>query len=349
MGGPTAVLPVSNLGCGRIYGRTANRPIHAANPGRRTMRRFRKERTNAVLYLFIFPSLLTVLIFSYFPVANAIFHSFFIWNGNDYREYIGLGNFLRLFSDETFRKSFVTVGILLLANLLKMWPSIFLAVFIHRVQHDGWRYFYRSLVVLPMLVPHVVVLFVWKFIYDPNYGPLNAILDWTGIKSVLSFLSDLFNWNVFFPDLPIAWLTTPELILPALIFWGFPWVGNVIGILVYLSGLEAIDKSIYESAEIDGAGPFRVFYFIELPLILTQIRIMLILMVINTFKNYGFFYLALDQNGGPAGAGMVPSLWMFNRAFYAGQFGYACAIGMALFGLILFLTWINNKYLRVDK
>jgi len=79
------------------------------------------------------------------------------------------------------------------------------------------------------------------------------------------------------------------------------------------------------------------------------VRLMVVLMMIGTLQGYGLQFLLLGESGGPGGAGMVPGLWMFNRAFFAGEFGYACALGLFLFVVILGLTFINNKYIRVDK
>jgi ABC-type sugar transport system permease subunit len=300
------------------------------------------------LYFFIVPALAAVLTFSYFPAASALYHSFFDWSGGDTKEFIGLGNFKRILSDTIFWQSFVTIFILVLANVFKLVPSIGMAVLIHRMVSDRMQYFYRVGVVIPMLVPGIVTLFIWKFFYDPNLGILNTILDLTRMKNVLVWLDGTFGWGIFYADIPIGWLSTPELIIPSLIFWGFPWIGAV-GVLIYLAGLQSIGKELYEAADIDGAGPFQKFFYIEFPLILTQVRVTLILLIIHTLQGYGQQFLLLGENGGPARAGMTPGLWMFNRAFFNGEFGYSCALGLVLFVVILALTWVNNKYVRVDK
>ena len=145
-----------------------------------------------------------------------------------------------------------------------------------------------------------------------------------------------------------SWLGKDILIVPALIFWGFPWVG-VVSVLLYLSGLGNIDQSIYEAADIDGCGPFRKFWNIELPLIMTQIRLNLVLMVIATLKGWGLVFILLGDDGGPGGVGMLPGLYMFRKAFRDMEVGYACGIGLLLFFLIVYLTVINNRYVRVSK
>ena len=300
------------------------------------------------LYFFVIPSLILVATFSYFPAASAIYHSFFNWAGGETKQLIGLDNFKRAFGDQVLWNSFITVSILIVFNLFKMIPSIVMAVLIHRIKSERWGYFYRAMLVVPMIVPGLVTLFIWKFFFDPNLGVLYNVLDFTGIKSLLVTVDQWFGWGVFFADVPIAWLSQPELILPALFIWGFPWIGAV-GVLIYLAGLQAIGQEVYEAAELDGVGPFKKFLYIELPLILTQVRLSLVLLIIGTLQGYGLQLLLLGDSGGPAGRGMVPGLWMYNRAFIAGEFGYACAVGMILFVFILALTFINNKYVRVEK
>lgn len=300
------------------------------------------------LYLFILPSLLAVGLFSYFPAVSAIYHSFFRWSGGDVKEFIGLGNFAAVLQDTVFWNSFITIGILVVANVFKMIPSITLAVLIHRLRSDRWQYWYRVMVVVPMIVPGLVTLFIWKFFYDPNFGVLNKVLDATGIKSLLVKLDGVFGWDVFHAGMPISWLGEPALIVPSLIIWGFPWIGAV-GVLIFLAGLQSIGTEVYEAADLDGVSPFQKFLYIELPLILTQVRLMFLLMIIGTLQGFGLQFLLLGPGGGAGGRGMVPGLWMFNRAFIAGELGYACALGLFLFVFILALTLINNKYVRVDK
>lgn len=301
------------------------------------------------LYLLVVPSILFVGLFSYFPAISAIYHSLFEWQGGEFKQFLGLGNFKRAFTDKIFWSSFGVIAILIIANVFKMIPSIFMAVMVHRLRSDKWQYWYRVLLVLPMIVPGLVTLFIWKFFLDPNLGVLNKVLDATGIKALLVFLDQrLFHWGLFEAGLPISWLSQPDLIIPSLIIWGFPWIGAV-GVLIYLAGLQGIGTEVYEAADLDGVNAWQKFLYIELPLIMTQVRLSLVLLIISTLQGFGLQLLLLGESGGAGGRGMVPGLWMFNRAFVAGEFGYACALGIILFVFILGLTWINNKYVRVSK
>jgi len=301
------------------------------------------------LYFFIGPSLVLVATFAYFPALSAAYHSLFDWSGGDAQQWVGLDNFRRAWHDQVLWDSFRTVSVLIGFNLFKMIPSILMAVLIHRLTSDRWQYAYRALLVVPMIVPGLVTLFIWKFFFDPNLGVLNRVLDFTGLKHGLVWLDQhVFHWNVFFANVPPGWLSQPGLVLPSLFLWGFPWLGTV-GVLIYLAGLQSISTDVYEAAELDGVGPIGKFFHIELPLILTQVRLNLILLVIATLQGYGLQLLLLGESGGPGGRGMVPGLWMYNRAFIAGEFGYACAVGMILFAFILILTLVNHRFVRVEK
>ncbi|MBT6146397.1 MAG: sugar ABC transporter permease [Gemmatimonadetes bacterium] len=251
-------------------------------------------------------------------------------------------------ADTILWHGFGVTFILVLANLLKMVPSIVTAVVIHRLASERWQYVYRVLFVLPMIIPGMVSLLVWKSFFDPTQGLLNRFLMGTGLIDVLIGLDQLVGLDVFQPGMTPSWLGDASLVIPSLIFWGFPWVGAV-GVLIYLTGLAAIPESVYEAAALDGTSSFKKFIYIELPLILTQVRINLILMIIGTLQSYGDILILLGDAGGPGGVALVPGLYMFRTAFVELYAGRACAIGIIVFAFILLLTEINNRYVRVEK
>jgi ABC-type sugar transport system permease subunit len=145
-----------------------------------------------------------------------------------------------------------------------------------------------------------------------------------------------------------AWLGNTNLIIPAIVFWGFPWIGTI-GVLIYLSGLQNISADVYEAAELDGVGSVGKLFKIELPLILAQVRINLIFMTIGTLTGYGMFLLLLGPDGGPGNKGMVPGLYMFREAFFNQRYGYACALGMVMFVIVLAITIFYQRYVKVEK
>lgn len=277
--------------------------------------------------------LLFVLVFSYYPIVNGFIHIFYRWDGDAIEEYIGLGNIVKMMHDQELWGTFFVITIFTAANLLKMIPALLAAVVLHHILSPRWQYLYRVLFVIPMVVPAVVGILMWKYFYEPNQGALNQLLRLAGILGQME---------------SIAWLTEKHLVIPSLIFVGFPWVG-AFGVFVYLAGLQSIPRDLYESAAMDGAGPIRTFWNIELPLILTQVRINLFVVVVATIQGWEYVYLFLGESGGPDGIATVPGLYIFRESFRQGYFGYGCAVGFLLFALTLALTVLNNRFVRVCK
>ena len=306
------------------------------------------------LYVMLLPTAALVGLFMYLPAITGIRYSFYRWDGDEIATWVGLGNYTRAALDPTLINAFIIVGILFVASLFKMIPSMVTAVVIHRVTSDKARYLYRLLFVVPMVIPWMVTLLIWKFFYNPVVGLLNAFLSSAHLLELLVAANGwmirlgLVESAVFRAGISPSWLGDSDLVLPALIFWGFPWIG-IIGVLIYLSGLEKIPRSVYECAELDGVGWLGKFLYIELPLIATQVRVNLVLMIIGVLKGYGLILVLMGAEGGPGGAAMVPGLYMYYKAFWAREAGYACAIGVLLFFVILTLTLINNKLVRVKK
>lgn len=301
-----------------------------------------------VLYLFLIPSLIAITLFAYYPTASAVYHSLYNWNGDDISEYVGLRNFREALTDPTLWYGFQVIFVLVAANIFRMIPSIATAIAIHRLKNDRWAYLYKVLFVVPMIIPWMVTLLIWKFFFDPSIGLLNMFLNTTGLMHVMNWFDSLIGLGVFQAGENPIWLGDQALIIPSLIMWGFPWVG-VVSVLIYLAGLQEIDESIFEAGALDGVTSFQKFRFIEFPLIMTQVRINLVLMIIWTLQDYGLILILLGDGGGPNGVAMVPGLYMFRSAFVDGRAGYACAIGFIIFVFILVLTEINNRVVRVDK
>ena len=290
-------------------------------------RRLAQLRYRWPLYLFILPALGLILLFAYYPAASGVFHSFFFWNGQDISYFTGVENYRLLWHDALFQRGFGLVAILTVANIFKMFPSIVTAVWIHRLKSERAAYWYRVAFVVPMIVPSMVFILIWKLFYDPTIGPLNQMLRGSGLMHGLIWLDQhLLHWGSFRADVNPAWLGDPKLAIPALLFWGFPWVG-AFGVLIYLAGLANIGQEVYEAAAIDGIGWLRKFTAIELPLLMTQIRLSLIMVFIGTLQDFSTILILFGENGGPGGVVDVPGLYMYRAAFTQQLAGLACAPG----------------------
>ena len=317
----------------------------------------RQARYHLSIYLFLLPCALFIGLFAYYPAVNGIYHSFFQWNGGDVDRFHGAQSYSKLFlADAEFWLAFKNALILGIANIFKMVPSIVTAVCLHRVRNARLQFVYRVAFVVPMVIPILVTTYLWKAIYDPSNGALNTILQSTGLMKVLVWISSsaahlsenfdplgFFSWlgALFRAGENPAWLGTPSLAMLALILRDFPWVGTF-GVLVYLAVLQSIPREIYEAAEVDGAGWLAKFRYIELPMILRQVRIMMILVIMGSINDAGLVMAMFGIEGGPGGVVQVPALFMYREAFQNQNLGYACAIGVVMFAVILICTKLND-------
>lgn len=283
-------------------------------------------------YLFILPMFLLLFTFSYFPAFSGLYHSFFDWDAVGTAKFIGFDNFKEAFSDEVFLDSFGTMFKLLIPRLLiTVVVPLIVAELIYGIKSQKAKYFYRVAFLLPMVAPGVVGAMIWKNIYDPNNGLLIQVCRLLGIVEKTA---------------AIDWLGNPDLVIFAVIFQGFPWVGGA-SVLIYLAGLNSISTEIIESAVLDGANRWTRFWHLDMPLLLGQVRYFLIFGLIAGLQDYSTQMLLTD--GGPGFSTMVPGYYMFTQAFKSGRMGYASAIGMILFVIIMLVTLVLNKYAKVKE
>ena len=215
--------------------------------------------------MFIAPLMIGLLMFSYYPAFSGLYHSFFDWDNVGTATFIGLDNFKELFSDQVFLASIGTmVKIQLPCLIIGVAVPLIMAELIFNVTSTRMQYWYRILVLLPMVAPGVVGTLIWRFIYDPNNGLMTALMQTLGI---------LKDGQV------IDWLGDPNYVIFSIIFMGFPWIGGT-SVLIYMSGLMNIPSSLIESSVLDGAGTFTRIFKIDLPMIVGQIRYFVIMGII---------------------------------------------------------------------
>lgn len=295
------------------------------------------------IYLFIIPTLLLIALFQYYPAASGIFHSFYRWNGSDISEPVGFLNYLDLLKNPEFWNSFRLAFILGGWNVVKMIPALLVAVCIHRCKSERMNFLYRTLFVVPMVIPGLIVVLIWRsFFFEATAGYLNKFLIGSGLFDLLVHLDHSLGWGgVFVPGQMPAWLGDPRLIITACIVWGFPWVGSF-AVLTHLAKLQGISKDVYEAAEIDGVSWLSKFTKIELPLIMGSIYLLLVFVIIDTVKDAGMILALAGLEGGPGGKATVPALFMLRKAFLTQEMGAACAIGIVLTLVVLSLQKLSS-------
>ena len=319
------------------------------------------------IYFFIIPTLLLIALFQYYPASSGIFHSLFRWNGSDISEFVGFENYTDLLKNLEFWNSFKLAFILGFWNVIKMIPALLVAVSIHRCTSEKMQFFYRTLFVVPMVIPWLITVLIWRsFFFEATAGYLNQFLDWTGLMTLLqhggNFVAakladpgttglakavlESFDWlTAFKAGSAPAWLGDPKIIIIACVVWGFPWVGSF-AVLTHLAKLQNISKDIYEAADIDGANWWTRFTKIELPLLMGSIYLLLVFAIIDTIKDAGMILALAGITGGPGGKATVPALFMLRKAFMDQQMGYACAVGIVLTVVVLLLQKICNMLLQ---
>jgi raffinose/stachyose/melibiose transport system permease protein len=285
------------------------------------------------IYLFILPTFLLLVVFNYYPFFSAFYHSLFDWDGTNAR-FIGLQNFQTIFSDEILAAAAPNIIILTgMGVFFALTLPLLAAEVIYNLRSERFRLIYRFLFTIPLVIPWVVTVLVWRFLYDPIDGPINQALVSLGLG-----------------NLAHAWLAEPGIAIYAIGMIsgggtgvGFPFVAGL-NLLLYLAALNNIPTEVIDAATLDGATGRRRFFTVDLPLIKGQIRTILILTIITQIQS--FQTIILLTRGGPGYSTMVPGMAMYQYAFEFGRMGYASAIGVVLFAVMLVLTLFTLNRLR---
>lgn len=278
------------------------------------------QRENRWGYLFIAPWILGFLIFTLFPMVFSAILSFSKWNivtGTTTVQFVGMQNYFRIFHDEHFYNALgVTLKFCLLSIPLYQILPLALALLLN-MKIVGVKYF-RVLYFLPSIIPAVAVALIWSQIFNEDTGILNQALSLFGISGP-------------------AWLSDPQTALYALVIMGIWGVGSTM--IIYLSGLQGVDKELYEASEIDGAGFWSRFIRITLPLISPTIFFNIIMAVIGSFQYFTQAFIL----GSPMDSTLFYNLYIYNKAFVDFEMGYAAALAWIMFIIIMFFTVIIIK------
>jgi len=291
-------------------------------------KRIWKART---AYLLLAPLLIGLLIFSYYPPVSGLYHSFFNWNVTGDAIFVGFDNFKELFSDPVFLNSiptFLKIGIPCL--IISVVVPLIMAELIYAVHNSKLRYIYRVLILLPMVAPGLIYTLLWEKIYDPQLGLLSGVLRLLGIIG---------------PDQVVNWLGDPDLVIPALIFKGFPWIGGT-AVLIYMAGLMNISTDVIDATVLDGCSTLKRIWYIDLPQLKGQIKYFVVFGLIGVIQDYNNQLLITE--GGPGYTTYVPGYYMYVKAFTAGRMGYASAVGFVMFIVIFILTLLIMRPKKSD-
>ncbi len=305
---------------------TTTRVPPRPRPGR--VRRILKEaKREWTAYLMQAPGLVLFFIFVVFSVVFSFYLSFHQWDIlNPAKPFVGLDNYRQLKTDPYFRTALYNTFLFTLFSVpISIGLGLGVAILLNRQIH--LRGLFRTFFYLPVVTPLVVSGIIWKWVFNGDFGLLNYYLEKLHI---------IHN--------EVLWLSDPNLALPSVtvtLIWGA--VG--FNMLVYLAGLQAIPSEYYEAASIDGAGPWRQFRNITLPLLAPTTFFLFVVSIIGAFQIFDQVYIM--TGGGPLRATSTIVYIIWNYGFQLFQMGYAAAIAYALFAIIFVFTliqvWLFNK------
>ncbi len=277
-------------------------------------------------YLFISPWILGMVLFALGPILASFGLAFTRWNLFTEPEYVGWANFQKLAHDPLFYKSvFNTIYYTIFAVPLGLVLALGLAMLVnHRLRGI---HFFRTAFFLPNVVAGIAMLLLWKWLFDPNFGLINLFLDWTGLMAVLEWI------GIGRPQ----WISSRAGAMPGMIFMSIWGLGG--SMMIFLAGLQNIPRELIEAAELDGAGPWKRFRYVTVPLLTPTIFFLTIVGVIASLQVFNQAYVMTE--GGPAHATLFYVLYLFQTAFERFQMGYACAMALVLFIITLIVSLIQ--------
>lgn len=270
--------------------------------------------------LFISPWLIGFAVFGIYPIVMAVYYSFCDYDVLREPVWVGPLNYQDMWTDDLFWKSLKNTLIYAAFSVpLGLLLALTIAVMLNRPIPG--RSFFRTFYYVPSIVPLVAVAMVWMWVFNGESGLMNYFLSLLGIEGP-QWLGDE------------AW-TKPTLILSSI--WQ---IGGAM--VLFLAGLQDVPRSLYESAEIDGAGPMRQFWNITVPMVSPVLYFNLIMGIIGSVQEFVKPFVMLPD-GGENRSALLFAVYIYQNAFDYSNMGYACAMAVVLFFIVLLLTWLATR------
>ncbi|HHY57129.1 MAG TPA: sugar ABC transporter permease [Chloroflexi bacterium] len=276
-------------------------------------------------FFFILPSLIGFTVFYAVPAIRGLWISFTNWDLLRPAKFIGIENYVKLAQDKEFWNALlVTIYYVLLNIPLQTVLAMIIAVMMYRLTKSM---LIRALIILPWLMPPVVVGLIWLWLLDPNIGIVNVALKSLGLPM-------------------IAFLGLPQWAMPSIAMINiWEYVGYTA--LLIFAGLQSIPGSVYEAASIDGASESQTFWKVTVPLLRPVLVFVIVTSVIGSFQI--FDTIAITTKGGPVNATKVLNWYIYEQAFSRFNMGYATAISIVLFALLIFVSMVQMRLMRAGE
>lgn len=288
---------------------------------RRTFGNSLRRLEEVTAWLFVLPIVFGLLVFQAFPVLFSLYVSFTDWNLLSAPVWVGLQNYIDLFTIDPF--FFSTLRNTFLYTIYTVSLGLILALLVAMLLNQPLRgkEIFRAVFFLPVILPTASAALAWTWMYDANSGIINSFLKLLGLA-------------------PIPWLVNTHYALWAIIIESV-WAGVGFNVVIFLAGLQGISKDYYEAAEIDGANAWQKLVHITLPLLSPTTFFVVVTSIINAVQIFDLPFVM--TNGGPANATQTIVMYIYSNAFRLQRMGLASAVGYMVFIIILVLTFLNFK------
>jgi raffinose/stachyose/melibiose transport system permease protein len=293
------------------------------------MRSLKSVKRWIIPYLFLLPAFAYISLFSYYAIGKAVFNSFMDIRFGSVGHFVGLQNYVKALTDDVFLTSFrnqIVISIMTVFNSV-FWPLL-AAEMLSFIKNRHLYGFIRTGFVIPMMVPSIVTILMWKFLFNPHFG-FNSILKTIGFEKYIH-----------------NWLNDSTTALFCVILIGFPFISGMY-FLIFHTGLNSMGDDIIDAAIIDGATAYQIVWYIHLPSMKPYIKTVFTLSLISSLSGFGNVFAT--TGGGPGYATMIPALQMYKVAFGDGNFGYASACGVLLMVVIIFVTLTSRRLFGKDN
>jgi multiple sugar transport system permease protein len=279
------------------------------------------RRNSLTAFLFLLPNLIGFLAFTVIPVIMSLVMSFFNWPIVGKKEFIGFTNYSNLFiNDMLFKKImvntlFYVIGYLacnlMIALMLALWLT-------GNIKKNN---FYRSVFFIPQVIPLVATTMLWRWMFLPEYGLINNVLEIFGFQN-------------------INWFGNPSTAMTGIVIMSL-WQGFGYNMIIFIAGLNNVPMTLKEAAKIDGCGSVRTFFYVTLPMLSPSIFFTVVMTTISAFQIFDQTFIA--TNGGPNYSTTTVVMYIYQNAFMFQKMGYASAIAWVLFAIIFVVTLVQMK------
>ncbi|MFC5404441.1 carbohydrate ABC transporter permease [Cohnella soli] len=288
----------------------------------------KKPKFSISPYLFVAPSVLLFGLTILLPIALTFAFSFYDWNGFGKMNFVGFDNYTRAFHDRIYLLSYWHIFIyIFLTVILEVFCGLALAGLITMNRRGSGLF--RVAFFTPVLLPMIVVSYLWKFVYNSDFGLLNGLLNGIGLES----------WTR-------VWLGNPHYAIYAVTFVS-GWVYAGYYMTIFYAGIQRIPNDIYESAYLDGATNRDIFFKIKIPMIRDLVDVAIMLCVLGGFQAFDLFYVM--TNGGPYNSTEIVTTYVVKVVFSNMSVGYGSALAVIMSIVIALLGILTNKLKKKDN